>query len=160
MGQNEYLLICNVCNDCLLKYMARELTLCGCGEVICPECQNNAAHIFHGSVEDVAYARERKIIINRRLSKIFRLQSIANFFALPNISILLSHLNEYLSHIVISRHDTGIVDDIRLVWWEVSDRPVDYYKNGLSKIFYGRTINEALIFALLYHLERESSDVI
>jgi hypothetical protein len=152
MGENQALL---ACRDCFLKYEAKELSLCGCGEVICSKCRNKVMHVFHGSAEEAAYARERKFLTNRRLSKFLKLQTVANFFAPVNIHILLSCLYKYLPHMVISKHDTGVVDNTQLVWWEVSNRPVDYYKHGLSKVFYGRTINEALIFALLHHLDQE-----
>lgn len=157
MDSNSYILICN---DCLLKYQAKDLSLCGCGEVICSKCLNKVTHIFHGSAEEAAYARERKLLINRRLSRFLKLQTVANFFASVNIHILLSCLYKYLPHMIISRHDTGTVDDTQLVWWEVSNRPVDYYKHGLGKIFYGRTMNEALISVLLHHLDQESCDVV
>lgn len=154
------------CGTCHVKYLLHELSLCGCKMSICDKCQNKVEHLFHSTIDDDNEQIGKKLIICRRLSKLLGFNIIknnnvgyANFFTSVNVHVLLSHTTKYLPHMIISRHDTGIVDNVQLIWWEVSNRPLDYYKHGLSKIFYGRTINEALIFALLYHLERESSNV-
>lgn len=147
------------CGTCYVKYLLVELSLCGCKMSICDKCRNKVEHLFHGTVDEFYRNREKRLIINRRLSKLFDFKSVANFFSSTNIIIILDFLVKHSPHTIISRHDTGMVDDVQLVWWEVTNRPVDYYKHGLSKIFYGRTINEALIFALLYHLDQEACDV-